>query len=171
LTVFVVSYFRGFVIDSISSVGYAASAQRDAQLAKIDRFQKATPESRTKTVVRRVGATHQCSYKPQSGGFHPPYGGLAGLAMNGVLNPERTWIDTAAVRFEQEWKKASRPRIEHFLAQVGESPRPLLLEELLRVDRELLQRRTAQPDVEEYRRWFPDSVAGSSNVIRPAGAP
>jgi hypothetical protein len=91
--------------------------------------------------------------------------------MNGVLNPERTWIDTAAVRFEQEWKKASRPRIEHFLAQVGESRRPLFLEELLRVDRELLKRRTAQPDVEEYRRWFPDSVAGSSNVIRPAGAP
>ncbi len=70
-----------------------------------------------------------------------------------------TWIDAAAVRFEREWKAGSRPRIEDFLADVDESRWPPLLEELLRVERELLQRAGAEPDVEEYRRRFPDSVA------------
>ena len=58
--------------------------------------------------------------------------------MNEIPTADWTWIDSAASRFEQEWKKGTSPRIEHFLAEVDESRRPLLLEELLRVERELL---------------------------------
>ncbi len=78
-----------------------------------------------------------------------------------------TWIDAAAVRFEQEWKAGTRPRIEDFLAEVDESRWPLLLEELLRVERELLQRAGEEPDAEEYRRRFPDSVAVVNAVFSP----
>ncbi len=78
-----------------------------------------------------------------------------------------TWIDAAAVRFEREWKAGTRPRIEDFLADVDESRWPALLEELLRVERELLQRAGEEPDAEEYRRRFPDSVAVVNAVFRP----
>jgi hypothetical protein len=56
--------------------------------------------------------------------------------------PKADWtlIDAAAIRFEREWKKGPPPRIEHFLAEVDESRWPALLEELLRVERELVQR-------------------------------
>jgi len=79
--------------------------------------------------------------------------------MSEIANADWTWIDAAAIRFEQEWKKGTRPRIEQFLAELEESRWPFLLEELLRVERELLQRAGAEPDVEEYRRRFPNSAA------------
>ena len=77
-----------------------------------------------------------------------------------------TWIDAAAVRFEQEWKAGASPRIETFLAEVDESRCPLLLEELLRVERELLDRAGDEPDVDEYRRRFPGSAALIDAVFR-----
>jgi len=52
--------------------------------------------------------------------------------MNEIPKADWTWIDAAAIRFEQEWKKGTRPRIEHFLVEVDESRWPLLLEELLK---------------------------------------
>ncbi len=70
-----------------------------------------------------------------------------------------TWIDEAAIRFERAWKAGQRPRIEDFLVEVGESGWLPLLEELLRVERELVQRSGAKPDAEDYRRRFPDSAA------------
>ena len=87
--------------------------------------------------------------------------------MSEIPTADWTWIDAAAIRFEQEWKKGTRPRIEHFLAEVDESRWPLLLEELLRVERELLQRAGAEPDVEEYHRRFPDSAALIDAVFGP----
>jgi WD40 repeat protein/tRNA A-37 threonylcarbamoyl transferase component Bud32 len=69
------------------------------------------------------------------------------------------WIDAAAVRFERAWKNGARPRIEDYLAQVDGSRMPVLLEELLRVERELLERSGVAPDVEQYRRRFPGSAA------------
>ena len=51
---------------------------------------------------------------------------------------ERTWIDEAADRFESDWKRdGDRPRIEDFLAEEAGPRRTLLLQELLRVEREL----------------------------------
>src|SRR5271166_5304893 len=90
--------------------------------------------------------------------------------MNEIPNADWTWIDAAAIRFEHEWKEGSQPRIEHFLAEVDESRWPLLLEELLRVERELLLRAGAEPDAEEYRRRFPDSVAVIDAVFGPEPA-
>jgi len=79
--------------------------------------------------------------------------------MSEIPTADWTWVNAAAIRFEQEWKKGTRPRIEHFLAEVDESRCPLLLEELLRVERELLEREGAELDAEEYRRRFPESAA------------
>ena len=87
--------------------------------------------------------------------------------MSEIPTADWTWIDAAAIRFEQEWKKGTRPRIEHFLAEVDESRWPPLLEELLRVERELLQRAGAESDVEEYRRRFPDSAALIDAIFGP----
>jgi eukaryotic-like serine/threonine-protein kinase len=87
--------------------------------------------------------------------------------MNEIPTADWTWIDAAAHRFERTWKAEPRPRIEDYLAEVEESRWPLLLEELLRVERELLQRTGAEPDVEEYRRRFPASVALIDAVFGP----
>jgi len=38
-----------------------------------------------------------------------------------IPNADWTWIDAAAIRFERQWKKGTRPRIEHFLSDVDES--------------------------------------------------
>jgi len=67
-----------------------------------------------------------------------------------------SWINEAAERFEQAWKKGPRPRIEDFLAKVPEPGRPPLLSELLRVERELRARAGEGPTADEYRRRFPE---------------
>ncbi len=84
-----------------------------------------------------------------------------------VPTSDWSWIDSAAVRFEQEWKKGTRPRIEEFLADLDEPRKPPLLEELLRVERELLERAGEAPDVDEYRRRFPNSLAVINAVFNP----
>src|SRR5271166_5934665 len=76
-----------------------------------------------------------------------------------IPNTHWTWIDAAAVRFEQEWKAGTRPRIENFLAEVDESHWSLLLEELLRVERELRRRAGEQPSREEYSLRFCEHAA------------
>ena len=48
-----------------------------------------------------------------------------------------SWIDPQADRFERAWREGPRPRIEDFLADAPEHRRPDLLEELLRVERQL----------------------------------
>jgi WD40 repeat protein/serine/threonine protein kinase/Tfp pilus assembly protein PilF len=67
-----------------------------------------------------------------------------------------SWIDEAAQRFERDWQKGPRPRIEDFLSDVAEPVQPLLLGELLRVERELRAQAGEGPNVDEYRRRFPD---------------
>ncbi len=79
--------------------------------------------------------------------------------MNETPTSDWTWINTAADRFERAWKRGAHPRIEDYLADVDESRWPVLLEELLRVERELVQRSGAEPIVDEYRRRFPQSLA------------
>jgi WD40 repeat protein/tRNA A-37 threonylcarbamoyl transferase component Bud32 len=79
--------------------------------------------------------------------------------MSEIPTADWTWINAAAERFERAWKQGLRPRIEDYLAEVDESRWPRLLEELLRVERELLLRAGGQPDRDEYRSRFPNSLA------------
>ena len=62
---------------------------------------------------------------------------------------------------------AQRPRIEDYLAEVDESRRPRLLEELLRVEIELRRRAGEEPTAEEYRGRFPDHAAVVDAVFAP----
>jgi eukaryotic-like serine/threonine-protein kinase len=79
---------------------------------------------------------------------------------------ERTWIDEAADRFEQDWKRdGDRPRIEDFLAQEAGPRRALLLQELLRVERELRKCAGEMPGPDEYRQRFPDDRAAVDAVF------
>jgi serine/threonine-protein kinase len=79
---------------------------------------------------------------------------------------ERTWLDEAADRFEFDWKRGGdRPRIEDFLAQEAGPRRSLLLQELLRVERELRKSAGELPGPQEYRLRFPDDRAAVDAVF------
>ena len=91
---------------------------------------------------------------------------------------ERTWIDEVADRFERHWKQGGeRPRIEDYLADEPEPRRAPLLEELIRVERELRLNAGEAPTPEEYRRRFPDDQAavdaafGLAERPEPASSP
>ncbi len=71
---------------------------------------------------------------------------------------DRTWIDGVADRFERAWIAGQEPRIEDYLAGAEGARRHPLLEELLRVEREL-RGAGGVPTAEEYRRRFPDDAA------------
>ncbi len=79
-----------------------------------------------------------------------------------------SWINEAAERFEQAWKKGPRPRIEDFLAEEPEPRRPPLLSELLRVECELRVKAGERPNAEEYRRRFPEHDDVVASVFAPA---
>ena len=83
-----------------------------------------------------------------------------------------SWINEAAERFEQAWKKGPRPRIEDFLAREPEPRRPPLLSELLRVECELRVKAGETLTHEEYRRRFPghDNVVASVFAQAPASS-
>jgi hypothetical protein len=73
---------------------------------------------------------------------------------------ERTWLDERADRFEHEWKEGDeRPRIEDNLAGQNRAARRLLLEELLRMERELRESAGEHPGADEYLARFPDDRA------------
>ncbi len=80
--------------------------------------------------------------------------------MSPVPVGERTWIDEVADRFERgDWTAGGqRPRIEDYLGEAGPH-RARLLEELIRVERELRANAGESPTPEEYRRRFPDDCA------------
>jgi hypothetical protein len=76
--------------------------------------------------------------------------------MSEIPSADWSWIHATAERFEQAWTTGPRPLIEHFLAKVDESCWPLLLEELLRVERELRRGAGEETNAEEYHQRFPD---------------
>jgi serine/threonine-protein kinase len=89
---------------------------------------------------------------------------------------ERTWIDEVADGFERHWKQGGeRPRIEDYLADEPEPRRAPLLEELIRVERELRLNAGEQPGAEEYLRRFPDDpdavAAAFGHENRPEASP
>jgi eukaryotic-like serine/threonine-protein kinase len=81
-----------------------------------------------------------------------------------------TWINAAADRFERAWKTGPRPRIEDYLAEVQESQRPALLEELLRVDVELRSRDGEEPGPDDYAARFPHHTSLIRAVFDPGPA-
>ena len=77
-----------------------------------------------------------------------------------------TWINDAADRFERAWKQGARPRIEDYLTEVDEPSRVALLEELLRVELELLRRAGEEPVVAEYAARFCEHAAYDRSRFR-----
>jgi serine/threonine protein kinase/formylglycine-generating enzyme required for sulfatase activity len=82
--------------------------------------------------------------------------------MADIPTADGSWINAAAERFKRAWKNGEQPRIEEFLINVPEPQRPLLLQELLRVEAELRCRAGEEPGAEEYRRRF----SGQENTVR-----
>jgi tRNA A-37 threonylcarbamoyl transferase component Bud32 len=92
----------------------------------------------------------------------------------GTAEPgERTWIDEAADRFERQWEAGRGPRIEDYLAAESGPRRARLLEELLRVERELRRRAGEEVPPDAYRRRFPEhgSVVDVVFGVRPNPTP
>ena len=72
---------------------------------------------------------------------------------------DRTWIDEVADRFELAWNCCQQPRIEDYLDKAQGASRPRLLEELIRVERELREVGGVPPTAAEYRHRFPGDAA------------
>ena len=88
--------------------------------------------------------------------------------MGGAQPKDAPWVDKEAVRFEQAWKEIPRPQIEDYLADLTEPRRGLLLEELVRVERQLRQRAGEAPSPAEYHDRFPDDAAAVDAALGPA---
>jgi formylglycine-generating enzyme required for sulfatase activity len=78
--------------------------------------------------------------------------------MSGESDGESSAIDSAADRFERAWKAGLLPVIEHFIEGAPPERRCRLFEELLIVERELCSRKGELPDIDGYRRRFPDLI-------------
>ncbi len=85
--------------------------------------------------------------------------------MREVPPEDWSWVNAAADRFERDWKRGPRPRIEDYLSEVSESRRGRLLDELLRVEREIRSRDGEKPTAEEYRLRFPEHAAVIDDVF------
>ncbi len=90
--------------------------------------------------------------------------------MSEIPTSDWTWINAAADRFERAWNQGTRPRIEDYLAEVEQSQRPALLEELLRVELELRRRDGEEPGPEDYAGRFPHHTALIRAVFDPEPA-
>ena len=86
--------------------------------------------------------------------------------MSEIPSADWSWVHATAERFERAWKKGPRPRIEDFLATVGETFWPPLLEELLRVENELRRSEGEEPILDDYRRRFPEHDELIASVFR-----
>jgi serine/threonine protein kinase/tetratricopeptide (TPR) repeat protein len=73
-------------------------------------------------------------------------------------------IDEACDRFEAAWRAGAAPRIEDYLAETEEADRPVLLRELVALERELRRGGGERPETEEYL----DRFAGDASVIAAA---
>ncbi len=74
--------------------------------------------------------------------------------MGEIPTADGSWMSAAAERFKRAWKNGERPRIEEFLVNVPEPQRPLLFQELMRVEGELRHRAGEAPSAEEHPRRF-----------------
>jgi serine/threonine protein kinase len=67
-------------------------------------------------------------------------------------------VDGLCDAFDSAWAESRRPAIEDSLAAVALAARPVLLEELVRIELEWRWRLGEQPSAAEYRTRFPDCV-------------
>jgi tRNA A-37 threonylcarbamoyl transferase component Bud32 len=83
----------------------------------------------------------------------------------------QTWIDRIATLFDRDWRSATRPQIETYLAGVAEPRRSRLLEELLRVEVYYLAKAGDSPTPTLYEARFPDHVEIIRRALREEGSP
>ena len=76
--------------------------------------------------------------------------------MSGEPDGDSSLIDLVADRFERAWLAGEAPRIEQYLDGAAGTRRARLFEELFHIEKELRARDGSLPDVDEYRRRFPD---------------
>jgi hypothetical protein len=67
--------------------------------------------------------------------------------------------------FEREWRAGRAPRIEDYLDLAPPGDREALLTELLALELEYRARRGESPELDEYRRRFPDAAADLSGLV------
>jgi serine/threonine protein kinase len=82
-----------------------------------------------------------------------------------IPTADGSWINAAAERFKRAWKNGERPRIEEFLINAPEPQRPLLVQELMRVEGELRRRAGDEPSAEEHSRRFPGQERTEGAVV------
>src|SRR5262245_24099501 len=83
-------------------------------------------------------------------------------------------VDQACERFEAAWESGPRPRIEAYLAEVHDSAKPILVEELIALEVELRRSAGEEPTVNEYLARFPDQATRIDALFRntpPASPP
>src|SRR5260370_10748856 len=78
-----------------------------------------------------------------------------GAAVGEAQPEDRTWIDEVADRFERAYRAGQQPRIEDYLAGAEGPRRSKLLEELLRIEREIRGTEDALPTPEAYPQRLP----------------
>src|SRR5206468_7947646 len=91
--------------------------------------------------------------------------------MGDVRRGDETWIDERADRCEQAWRAGERPRIGDFLGDAEGPMRDRLIEELVRVERQLRAESRETPRDAEVRRPSPagdGTVAGTAPGADPA---
>jgi len=74
----------------------------------------------------------------------------------------------ACDRFEAEWRKGGRPRIEDHLAEVPEPLRAALLGELISVELDWRRRNDERPVRDEYEARFPGQAGAVAAAFGPA---
>ena len=79
--------------------------------------------------------------------------------MGDVHPGDESWLDEVADRFERAWAAGERPRIEAYLGDAAGLRRSRLLEELVRVERQLRITGGETPRAEEFRQRFPGHQA------------
>jgi hypothetical protein len=67
-------------------------------------------------------------------------------------------IELACERFEAEWRSGVRPELAAFLAEFEESPRTMLVRELVAIDLHWRRRAGEQPVIQDYRESLPDDA-------------
>src|SRR5262245_23999032 len=76
--------------------------------------------------------------------------------MSGPSGGDESWIGAMADRFDQAWRAGNLPRIEDYLTGEQGTRRSWLLEELLRIERELRFTQGEDPTPDEYQGRFPE---------------
>jgi serine/threonine protein kinase len=87
--------------------------------------------------------------------------------MGEISKADWSWINRAADQFERAWARGSQPLIEDFVARTTESRRGPLVDQLLRVEREIRLRKGEKPTAEEYRGRFPEHIEVVDRVFDP----